>query len=35
MLLHGWGDGNDPSLAHPISVRFPGAFFVPNGPPIR
>ena len=35
MLLHGWGaDGNDlANLAHPISVRFPGAaFFVPNGP---
>ena len=35
ILLHGWGsDGNDlVNLAHPISVRFPGAaFFVPNGP---
>ena len=35
ILLHGWGaDGNDlANLAHPISVRFPGAaFFVPNGP---
>ena len=35
LLLHGWGaDGNDlANLAHPISVRFPGAaFFVPNGP---
>ena len=35
MLLHGWGaDGNDlANLAHPISIRFPGAaFFVPNGP---
>ena len=35
ILLHGWGaDGNDlADLAHPISVRFPGAaFFVPNGP---
>ena len=35
MLLHGWGaDGNDlANLAHPISVRFPGAaFFIPNGP---
>jgi len=35
VLLHGWGaDGNDlADLAHPISVRFPGAaFFVPNGP---
>ena len=35
ILLHGWGaDGNDlANLAHPISIRFPGAaFFVPNGP---
>ena len=35
LLLHGWGaDGNDlANLAHPISIRFPGAaFFVPNGP---
>ncbi len=35
VLLHGWGaDGTDlADLAHPISVRFPGAaFFVPNGP---
>lgn len=35
LLLHGWGaDGTDlANLAHPISVRFPGAaFFVPDGP---
>ena len=33
MLLHGWGaDGNDlANLAHPISIRFPGAaFFFPT-----